>query len=210
MLQAAFLEDINLCTPIEKISQSLDQEMRHAIACRPWPEFGYKPEVSFAIAHGKNAILLKFFVTEEAIRAVYLNPNDPVYLDSCVEFFIGFNDDADYYNFEFNCAGTCLLGYGSGRERQLLPVAEIRKIKHESRIRNPREEKLIDWELTVVIPTEVMIFHHFSSLNKSQSRVNFFKCGDGLPKPHYLSWNNIESDEPNFHQSQFFGSLYFQ
>ena len=207
-LHAPFLQEITLSSPAEKVSQLLNQQTKHILAYAPWPKFNYKPEVSFTLAHGKDVIFLKFFIREEAIRAIHLNPNDPVYEDSCVEFFIGFNNEPDYYNFEFNFAGTCLLGYGSDRDRKLHPAHHIKKIRHHSLIRNP-EDELIYWEITLVIPAEVLIYHHITDLSKISSRVNFFKCGDGLPRAHYLCWNNIESRELNFHQSKFFGQADF-
>ncbi|MBC7416687.1 MAG: hypothetical protein H7325_00845, partial [Pedobacter sp.] len=37
------------------------------------------------------------------------------------------------------------------------------------------------------------------------------KCGDDLPKPHYLSWNPITNvAEPNFHLPEFFANAIFQ
>ena len=41
-------------------------------------------------------------------------------------------------------------------------------------------------------------------------RANFYKCGDELDKPHYLSWNPINLEKPNFHCPEFFGTLFFE
>jgi hypothetical protein len=41
-------------------------------------------------------------------------------------------------------------------------------------------------------------------------RANFYKCGDDLPEPHFLSWNNIIADKPDFHLPQYFGTLTFE
>ncbi|WP_091380560.1 carbohydrate-binding family 9-like protein [Mucilaginibacter mallensis] len=30
-----------------------------------------------------------------------------------------------------------------------------------------------------------------------------------MPQPHFLAWNNIESEHPNFHLSDFFGKALF-
>jgi hypothetical protein len=53
-----------------------------------------------------------------------------VHEDSCVEFFISFEEDSSYYNLEINCIGTCLFGYGKGKdEREMVDPVVIRKIK---------------------------------------------------------------------------------
>src|ERR1700744_966033 len=96
---------VNRGTPVEDISALLDNQPQHQIANAPWDAFPYKPECRFAIAHTGNAILLKFFITEDNILARFGQPNDLVHLDSCVEFFVAFDDDAEYYNLEFNCIG---------------------------------------------------------------------------------------------------------
>jgi hypothetical protein len=51
--------------------------------------------------------------------------------------------------------------------------------------------------------------HNITSLSDKKYRGNFYKCGDNLPRPHFLAWNNIQSEEPNFHLSAFFGDLLF-
>ena len=40
-----------------------------------------------------------------------------------------------------------------------------------------------------------------------QLRGNFYKCGNLTEQKHYLSWNAIESDTPNFHKPECFGVL---
>jgi hypothetical protein len=76
-----------------------------------WPEFSYKPDVSFRIAHNRDVIFLSYKVVEDNPRAVYVNDFEPVYKDSCVEFFISPGESLHYYNFEFNCIGTALMAY---------------------------------------------------------------------------------------------------
>lgn len=182
---------------------------RHMIAHLPWPSYPYKPEVSFIIAYDDDNIFLKYFVSEKTIRAKVENINGNVWEDSCVEFFIGF-DDQGYYNFEFNCLGVALVGFGKDRsKRELIAADVIRKINTVSTIQKT-SSGLIHWELSINIPLQTFVHHSFTSLQGRQCRANFYKCGDLLPEPHFLSWSDIQSPEPNFHLSQFFGSLNFE
>ena len=40
--------------------------------------------------------------------------------------------------------------------------------------------------------------------------MNVYKCGDNLSQPHFLSWQPIHTDKPNFHVPQFFGEVEFE
>lgn len=68
---------------------------------------------------------------------------------------------------------------------------------------------MADWELTLMIPLEVFSYHQINSLKGRQSKVNFFKCGDELPEPHFLAWRNIIAASPDFHLPDFFGTMHF-
>jgi hypothetical protein len=129
-----------------------------------------------------------------------------------VEFFIGFNDEKSYYNIEFNRLGTCLGRYGSEREdRTELPVDVLKTIRYDRTLKQIKQtnEPTINWTLTVAVPVEIFCFHRINSLQHTKSRMNFFKCGDDLSQPHYLAWNNIVSEKPNFHLPEFFGKVEF-
>lgn len=199
-------------TGLEEISAALDKVSRHAIGQAPWQNFSYKPRASFAIAHADEAILLKYFVRENFIRVDHHADNSPVHEDSCVEFFIAFNNDDAYYNLEFNCTGTCLMGYGRSRQdRQLIRPQLTRRIRRAAMIETTSEEgrRFADWELVLAIPMDVFAHHRITSLKDRQCRVNFYKCGDKLPEPHFLAWKEVTAAAPDFHLPQFFGSMQF-
>ena len=196
---------------LDELSKKLDFNHQEQLDFVPWEAFPYKPDVSFAIAHGDTGVFLKFYVEEKFVKAIYSEPNDPVYKDSCVEFFIAFEDEKEYYNFEFNSAGTCLLGFGSERtNRTMLPDGIIKSIGFKSTIKSARSKLAnIGWELIVVIPLSAFNFHQITALKGKKCRANFYKCGDDLPEPHFVVWNDIKTEEPDYHRSEFFGSLTF-
>ena len=70
------------------------------------------------------------------------------------------------------------------------------------------EEKsgYFEWSLTVAIPFEQI---GFIPQKDEMLEANFYKCGDETVTPHYLSWNLIQSDKPNFHLPEFFGLINF-
>ncbi|TWR28066.1 hypothetical protein FPZ42_02295 [Mucilaginibacter achroorhodeus] len=194
---------------IEDVSALMDLVERMQISFAPWHGEMAMPKVDFCITYNENHIFLKFFVTEAAIKAEYVNFNDPVYEDSCVEFFIAFNGDSSYYNLEFNCMGTGRVQYGSGKyNRAFIPAGLIKTIQHQTTLKNTSRGDIY-WELTLVVPKTVFMFHPQLNLENNRAKVNFFKCGDGLPQPHYLCWNNIVHHEPEFHLTDFFKQVTF-
>lgn len=208
-LNVPFITSIDQTKALEDVSIALDQLPKHLVDMVPWPNYDYKPNVGFSIAHSNDCLFLKFYVSENIVRAVYCNANDPVHKDSCVEFFIAFNDEKNYYNLEFNCIGTCHAGYGADRyDRKALSQEILHNIKTLSVFK--QEPDQIDWELTLKIPVEIFSNHRFTTFSGIKSTGNFFKCGDDLPKPHYLAWNDIKVETPNFHLSEYFGNMEFK
>ncbi len=195
---------------LEQVSNYLDSIEKNDINYSPW-DYKFDGEVSFSTCYNSDTLYIKFFVQEKDVTAKYINSNDPVYKDSCVEFFISLGDDAHYYNFEFNSKGTCLAQYGlSKTEREFLPVDVIKSIKSISTFKSTNADGLVEWELIVGIPKEAFAYHQITDFSGKKSKVNLYKCGDDLPKPHYLCWNLIISSEPNFHLPEFFGEAIFQ
>ena len=198
---------------VEQISSSMDQLQRHPIEQMPWPEFSYRPKVSFSIAYCEDAILLKYFILENYLRAFWQTSNSPVFEDCCVEFFISFDQQEEYYNLEFNCIGTCLFAFGNNNSgRQFFTEEVISKIRRLSTIKSlvADEGRGVSWELTVVLPFEIFSYHKITSLKDRSCSGNFYKCGDLLPEPHYLSWNLVKSASPDFHLPAFFGNIHFE
>lgn len=194
---------------IDAVSRQLDKLDKEALDQLNWPDYPYKPEVDFAIAFTDKSLLLKYYVTEAVLRAANGQPNSAVYEDTCVEFFIAF-DESGYYNFECNCVGAILAGFGKARtERTLLNETIIEQINRELNIHQSTGGGA-HWEALISIPFEVFAFHQIDSLQGKTCKANFYKCGDLLPQPHYLSWSAIEAPAPNFHLPEFFGELSFE
>lgn len=184
------------------------------IACVDWEkDFPYAPEVAFRIAHTGNHILLEYQVVEDSVAAMAGHDNGRVWEDSCCEFFVQPTADGPYYNVECNCTGTVLLGCGPRREgREHAPASVLKSIKRWSSLgAMPFTERLekTRWNLALIIPVEAFFHHAIISLEGMPMRANFYKCGDKLTKPHFLSWQKITVDHPDFHRPEFFGSLLF-
>ncbi|MEO6001011.1 MAG: carbohydrate-binding family 9-like protein [Chitinophagaceae bacterium] len=195
---------------INEVFRLLNTVEKHTLQFVPWAAYPYKPSVIFSMAYNPSAFLLKFFVHKNQIRVLNYITNSAIWEDSCVEFSISFDDGANYYNIEFNCIGTGLIGYGkSKRHRALLDTGIVNKVKTLSNIHAEKGKK-VSWELTMIIPLSVFTHTPLSNLANTKCRANFYKCGDLLPMPHFVSWSNIKSPTPDFHLPDYFGSLQFE
>jgi len=192
--------------------EMLDSIDKHLLSCVNWPAFPYQPEVYFRIGHSGDHLYLKFLVREESIRALETTINGEVYKDSCVEFFVSF-DGIHYYNFEFNCIGTPHVAYGESRHnRQQLPVALIRTISIHASLGNRAFDTMsggFAWELLTIIPAGCFMYTPGHDLKGSHARANFYKCGDELPVPHFVTWNPVRTPEPDYHRPECFGTVRF-
>lgn len=178
-----------------------------------WENYPYKPGVQFRMAHSNTEIWLKFYVHEKHILAKETRTNGDVYKDSCVEFFVSF-DGTNYYNFEFNGIGTTHLAYGPGRnDRKFINPGIINKIETKSSLgKLPFEEKTgeFDWELMVRIPLVSLSFNFIDTLEKVKAKGNFYKCGDETSKPHFVTWNPVKTEQPDYHRPEYFGKIKFE
>jgi hypothetical protein len=186
----------------------------NAIACVNWAEFPNQPEVKFRAAHTGDAILLHYQVTEASVRAVALADDGRVWEDACVEFFLSPEGNDFYYNFECNCATKLLLHGGpAGGERPTASEEVLKSVKRWSSLgAEPFEERVGEctWEVALVIPASAIFRHDITDLNGKTMRANFYKCGDKLQTPHFLSWAPIDLPKPKFHCPEFFGELMFE
>jgi len=187
----------------------------HEISTVNWPGYVNKPEVRFNIGYGESEIYLKYYVKESFVKAEKGSSNQSVCEDSCVEFFVSPDStDGIYYNFEFNPIGTCLLGKGHGREdSKTVDPAYIGKIRRMGTMGTaPFTEKTGEhyWELTIAIPLEAFAGKEIGNLKGKTFRANFYKCGDSLTQPHYLTWNPVGTAKPDYHRPEYFGKLIFQ
>lgn len=179
-----------------------------------WPAaYPYCPQMELGIAHTGNAILLHYRVKEQSVRAVAQQDQDHIWEDSCAEFFCSPMADGLYYNFECNCTGKLLMAVGAGRtDREQAAASVMQQIDRWASLGNTpfdtRKEETV-WEIALRIPVTAFFRHNIKNLSGLRMTGNFYKCGDKLPVPHFISWNPITTDKPDFHRPEYFGMLEF-
>ncbi|MDR2814586.1 MAG: hypothetical protein LBB79_08055 [Prevotellaceae bacterium] len=185
----------------------------HPIACANWKkDFPYVPKVEVKVAHTLSHLLLRYEVQENSIRAKYTQHNQKVWTDSCVEFFASLDGGKTYYNFEFSCIGTPLLRYNvKPHEGDMASPQTLDGILTSSSLgKQPIDEVKngeVEWQLAVAIPYAAFFAHCLTDLKGQTLSANFYKCGDELTEPHYLSLFPIHTPKPDFHTPEFFQPL---
>ena len=170
----------------------------------------WSPEVPIA-AEGKmcyegEGLYVYLSTVEPNIRAENTKPLDAPCEDSCLEFFFSpINGDNRYFNIEVNPNGCFFLGFGSNRYNlhRLIPRSKPFSIE------TGRTEN--GWYVTYMIPWDFihLYFPDFQALPGTTMRGNCYKCGDLTVQPHYLSWNPILLEKPDFHCPSEFGTFRF-
>lgn len=182
------------------------------IATVNWPdEYPYCPEAAFRMAWCPEGLLVHYRVKEQSVRAHYADDGGRVWTDSCVECFIRNADTDVYYNIECNCIGALLAASGDGRHDRVPIAPEQRSavLRWASLGGEAFEERCepTSWEVALVIPAALFTVYPLRLESGATLRANFYKCGDELSVPHFLSWNPIGVSQPDFHRSECFGEL---
>ncbi len=204
-IEAIFIRNIESLRNNEVRLVMRDRLEPHPIDCVNWEAYPYAPRVNVRVAHSDTALALMFEVEEEHLRAVTTTSNGPVWEDSCVEFFVKNPEGEGYFNFEINCIGTALAAFRRSRtDADHFDEERMSRVRHFGSLPQEPVDQVGEgqrWWMVEIIP--------FSLLGLERApqslKCNFYKCGDGCLKPHFLSWSPIASAEPNFHCPEFFG-----
>ena len=181
-----------------------------------WPaEWPYKPEVKFRIWHTGDVLHLEYEVNEQSVRAEEGRDGHDVYMDSCVEFFFQPRpEDPHYYNFEFNAAGTMVVSWRTGRnDPEDAPAEVFSLVKREASLgRETFTERPAGgpWTLRADIPAAALWRSGLKSFNGLRARGNYYKCGDGLKVPHFVTFAPISTPKPDYHRPEFFIPIDFE
>ena len=200
--------------PTDNIEEIFANLSSHAIDCCNWPnEYPYTPKAEFKLFHDGKNLYIKFDVTENDIKAAVTEDQGRTWTDPCVEFFVSPDGNLDYYNFECTCTGKLLLAWHPADAPKEAASKEIL----DSVKRTPSlgiepfalRQGEHSWSVIEVIPATALFRSGVESFDGKEMTANFYKCGDELPSPHFLSWNAIEWPSPSFHRPEQFGRLIF-
>ncbi len=158
------------------------------------------------LAYSSRGLHVHLRCTEQHIRAEYSKPLSQVCEDSCMEFFFcPVEGDTRYFNMEFNPNGCSYIGFGAGRQDHLRLVLPGEDAFLEKTVRYTPD----GWEIYFTVPLSFLrlFFPDFDFAPGRKLRANCYKCADKSVQPHYLAWNPIAKDTPDFHRPEDFGVM---
>ena len=166
--------------------------------------FESKASVSIVKNSGLYVVMMS---DEPCARAVYTERDEPIYKDSCLEFFCRpFEDDSRYFNFEINPNGAYLSEIGTARSDRRF-IKDITDLHPEVEVL-PLEK---GWGVSIIIPEQLIseLFGREFSLNDiGYISANFYKCGEETGSPHFSSAFFVDTPTPDFHRPEYFEKLY--
>lgn len=170
------------------------------IDCAPWKEtYPFIVAAKGQLFLSPGGLHVRLSAAEpDPVREVTVD-NGSVWEDSCLELFIMPDSrNGIYYNFECNANGAMLVGKGISRKgRERLDPKE--GFSSRFSIRTGIDDH--GWSVSYVIPREILgdIF---------APRMNLYKCLEKDPsRIHFLCWNEIEAEKPDFHRPEAFGEI---
>jgi len=130
-----------------------------------------------------------------------------------VEFFCQVPGEETYMNFEANCIGTMVASRRRGRSENVVPFTpeQMATIERWSSLGERRciidsDHQPADWELEIRIPWQLILGVDIPQFPVTL-RANFYKCGDKTKLPHFVSWQPIHTEQPDFHRPEFFREI---
>lgn len=171
------------------------------LPCRWSPSPPPRAQMQAAWIPGRE-LLIRLESFAAPARAVNTEADSAVWEDSCLECFFSF-DGRTYVNLEANANGALRASFG--------PDRHARRFLREMAVPLPRAETQVassSWTLRLAIPLGLIpALWAVEPASGLSFTGNFYSCGDKTPAPHYAAWSPVETETPDFHRPEFFGTL---
>lgn len=185
-------------------------EVDHAL----WTDPAHLPLTHGVVSWTPDELTCRLVTHEVEPRTTFTRPNDPVHLDSCLEWFLApWPGTGWYLNLEANSAGTLYAAFGnpaltSVADRPLLSPALRAQVGVRAEVEPDQ------WSVTFTVPSTLL--DRLAGMAGqppvvltagTRMEANFYKCGDDTDAPHYGAWNRIDAETPQFHRPDQFGRV---
>lgn len=180
------------------------------INCRNgWAGNDSPAEASFQAWYDSEYLHVAFSTRNVPLRVTNYANQSPVSEDSCCEIFIEPFAGGEYWNLEFNAAGAVNASHRLTRpDRVRLTDEEIAQIvRHaEARFAEPIELSGSDnsWRMQVDIPWSLL---GVQPVKGFKFRANVYAIASKGVPTYALSWAPINTEKPDFHRPEFFGTF---
>ncbi len=203
-----------MIAPIFKSTDCIKDFPVGEIAYFPWENEGDTHPESYAAIFavendGIHALLWSF---EEDILCNCTKRDDPVYTDSCLEFFLmPIEGDDRYINFEVNKNGVYLSQIGTCRADRIF-IKSLTDIEPVIETIEITEDGKTAWGYEIIIPEKLIsaLYGVDYRIRECTMKCNFYKCAELNKNPHFGTFFPVKTEKPDFHRPEFFGSILFE
>ncbi len=183
-----------------------EKECFHRLTSYHWEApVPYRPPTYFKMGVIGDNLLATLKCYEENPRAVYINRDDPVYTDSCLEFFVApIEGRAEYINVEMNSKGTFLCEFGKGKYDRVFMSSLTDKCPLVESFKG-KDINGSFWGVKVTLTREFLCeAYKIDDFSYTVVKANFYKCGDACETPHYIAFSPVTTLPPGFHNPECF------
>ena len=165
----------------------------------------YRPNTYFKMGVIGEDLVAQLQCYEENPRAVFENRDDPIYRDSCLEFFVApIESREEYINVEMNSKGAFLCEFGKGK----FDRAFVSSLTDGSPIVEAFKGEDMNgafWGVTVKLTKAFLQeLYKTENIDFTTVKANFYKCGDDCEFQHYLAFSPVTTLPPGFHNPECF------
>lgn len=179
-----------------------------------WEKPGYsRPNSFFSVfAVEGRGYYAKMWSFEKDVRSECRHRDDPVYTDSCLEFFfMPVEGDRRYMNFEMNPNGVflCEIGEKRGGRKLISSVTELSPEVMPFTVESDGESA---WGVTAFLSDEFVsaVYGKPHRAGEGIAFGNFYKCADLSASPHFGAHFPVSSEALGFHNPDCFGRIIFR
>lgn len=186
--------------------EELEKDCFHRLTNYHWEsDPPYRPNTYFKMGVVGEDLVAQLQCYEENPRAVFENRDDPIYRDSCLEFFVApIESREEYINVEMNSKGAFLCEFGKGKFDRVF-VSSLTDSSPIVEAFKGEDMNGAFWGVTVKLTKAFLQeLYKTENIDFATLKANFYKCGDDCEIQHYLAFSPVTTLPPGFHNPECF------
>ena len=186
--------------------EEFEKKCFHRLTNYHWEsEPPYRPKTYMKIGVVGENLVATLKCYEENPKAIYTQRDEPIYKDSCLEFFVApVEGRAEYINVEMNSKGAFLCEFGKGKPDRVF-VSSLTGTSPIVEAFKGEDIKGAFWGVTVTLTKSfIKVLYKAEEVDFSTVKANFYKCGDDCEIQHYLAFSPVTTLPPGFHNPECF------
>ena len=186
--------------------EEFEKDCLHRLTNYHWEsDLPYRPNTYCKMGVVGENLVATLKCYEENPKAIYANRDEPMYKDSCLEFFVApIESREEYINVEMNSEGAFLCEFGKGKFDRVF-VSSLTESAPIVDAFKGEDMNGAFWGVTVKLTKAFLReLYKMENIDFTTVKANFYKCGDDCDVPHYLAFSPVTTLPPGFHNPECF------